>query len=53
MMLSMEMSTVNGKHGSLVEGLGHCSISVKRQHDQANSYKRKHLLGVLPRISEA
>lgn len=27
--------------------LSHCSLAVKRQHIQANSYKREHLIGGL------
>jgi hypothetical protein len=33
--------------------LTQCSIAVKIHHDQGNSYNRKHLLGVLPIVSES
>ena len=29
----------------------HCSIAMKRHHDQSNSYKRKHLIGQFQRFS--
>jgi hypothetical protein len=32
--------------------LSYCSIAVKGHHDQSNSYKREHLIGVLFTVSE-
>lgn len=36
---------INSKPSYLIMCLSHCSIAVKRHHDQGNSYKRKHLIG--------
>jgi hypothetical protein len=32
--------------------LGHCSIAVRRHHDNSNSYERKHLIKGLRTVSE-
>jgi hypothetical protein len=32
--------------------LGYCFVAVKRHHDQGNSYKRKHLIEDLLRVSD-